>query len=120
MIASVLFNATADDVRFILIDPKMLELSIYEDIPHLLVPVVVDPEKAAAALLWATQEMETALRDDARPRRAQHRRLQPRAQFRRAGGRAQAGRIKSAMALSRRSNGSTRRRRSSIASCRKS
>ncbi len=59
MIASVLFNATADDVRFILIDPKMLELSTYENIPHLLVPVVVDPDKAASALLWATQEMET-------------------------------------------------------------
>jgi DNA segregation ATPase FtsK/SpoIIIE, S-DNA-T family len=58
MIASILFNATADDVRFILIDPKMLELSVYEALPHLLVPVVVDPEKAAAALLWATQEME--------------------------------------------------------------
>ena len=62
MIASILFNATADDVRFILIDPKMLELSVYENIPHLLVPVVVDPEKAAAALLWATQEMETRYR----------------------------------------------------------
>jgi S-DNA-T family DNA segregation ATPase FtsK/SpoIIIE len=58
MISSILFSATADDVRFILIDPKMLELSVYEGIPHLLVPVVVDPEKAAAALLWATQEME--------------------------------------------------------------
>jgi DNA segregation ATPase FtsK/SpoIIIE, S-DNA-T family len=62
MIASILFSATADDVRFILIDPKMLELSVYENIPHLLVPVVVDPEKAAAALLWATQEMETRYR----------------------------------------------------------
>jgi S-DNA-T family DNA segregation ATPase FtsK/SpoIIIE len=62
MIASILFNATADDVRFILIDPKMLELSVYENIPHLLVPVVVDPEKAAAALLWSTQEMETRYR----------------------------------------------------------
>jgi len=59
MIAAILFNATADDVRFILIDPKMLELSVYEHIPHMLVPVVVDPVKAAAALLWATQEMET-------------------------------------------------------------
>jgi DNA segregation ATPase FtsK/SpoIIIE, S-DNA-T family len=58
MIASILFNATPDDVRFILIDPKMLELSVYDAIPHLLVPVVVDPEKAAAALLWATREME--------------------------------------------------------------
>lgn len=58
MIAAILFNATADDVRFILIDPKMLELSVYENIPHLLVPVVVEPSKAASALLWATQEME--------------------------------------------------------------
>jgi DNA segregation ATPase FtsK/SpoIIIE, S-DNA-T family len=62
MIASILFNATADDVRFILIDPKMLELSVYDNIPHLLVPVVVEPEKAAAALLWATQEMENRYR----------------------------------------------------------
>jgi S-DNA-T family DNA segregation ATPase FtsK/SpoIIIE len=62
MIASILFNSTADDVRFILIDPKMLELSVYENIPHLLVPVVVDPEKAASALLWATQEMENRYR----------------------------------------------------------
>jgi len=59
MIASILFNATADDIRFILIDPKMLELSVYDDIPHLLVPVVTDPEKAASSLLWATQEMES-------------------------------------------------------------
>ena len=62
MIASVLFNATADDVRFILIDPKMLELSVYDNIPHLLVPVMVEPDKAAAALLWATQEMENRYR----------------------------------------------------------
>ncbi len=59
MIAAILFNATADDARFILIDPKMLELSVYENIPHLLVPVVVEPTKAASALLWATQEMES-------------------------------------------------------------
>jgi S-DNA-T family DNA segregation ATPase FtsK/SpoIIIE len=59
MVASILFKAAADNVRFILIDPKMLELSVYEGIPHLLVPVVVDPEKAAAALLWATGEMES-------------------------------------------------------------
>jgi DNA segregation ATPase FtsK/SpoIIIE, S-DNA-T family len=62
MVASILFKATADDVRFILIDPKMLELSVYEKIPHLLVPVVVDPEQAAAALLWATGEMESRYR----------------------------------------------------------
>jgi S-DNA-T family DNA segregation ATPase FtsK/SpoIIIE len=62
MIASILFKATAEDVRFILIDPKMLELSVYEGLPHLLVPVVVDPEKAAAALTWATGEMESRYR----------------------------------------------------------
>jgi S-DNA-T family DNA segregation ATPase FtsK/SpoIIIE len=62
MLASILFKATADDVRFILIDPKMLELSVYEGIPHLLVPVVMDLEKAAAALLWATGEMEARYR----------------------------------------------------------
>jgi len=52
------FQRHRDDVRLILVDPKMLELSVYENIPHLLVPVVVDPQKAASALLWATQEME--------------------------------------------------------------
>jgi DNA segregation ATPase FtsK/SpoIIIE, S-DNA-T family len=62
MLASILFKATANDVRFILIDPKMLELSVYEDIPHLLVPVVMDLEKAAAALSWATSEMEARYR----------------------------------------------------------
>ncbi len=59
MISAILFNATADDVRFIMIDPKMLDLSVYENIPHLLVPVVVEPSQAASALLWATQEMES-------------------------------------------------------------
>jgi DNA segregation ATPase FtsK/SpoIIIE-like protein len=62
MLASILFKATADDVRFILIDPKMLELSVYEGIPHLLVPVVMDLDRAAAALSWATAEMETRYR----------------------------------------------------------
>jgi DNA segregation ATPase FtsK/SpoIIIE, S-DNA-T family len=62
MLASILFKATANDVRFILIDPKMLELSVYEGIPHLLVPVVMDLEKAAAALSWATSEMEARYR----------------------------------------------------------
>jgi S-DNA-T family DNA segregation ATPase FtsK/SpoIIIE len=62
MLASILFKATANDVRFILIDPKMLELSVYEGIPHLLVPVVMDLEKAAAAISWATSEMEARYR----------------------------------------------------------
>jgi S-DNA-T family DNA segregation ATPase FtsK/SpoIIIE len=58
MISSVLFRATPDEVRFIMIDPKRLELGMYEDIPHLLTPVVVDPKLAANALRWAVREME--------------------------------------------------------------
>ncbi|MBV8452883.1 MAG: HU family DNA-binding protein [Deltaproteobacteria bacterium] len=58
MLASILFKASADDVRLILIDPKMLELAAYEGIPHLLVPVVMEVEKAAAALVWAMGEVE--------------------------------------------------------------
>jgi DNA segregation ATPase FtsK/SpoIIIE, S-DNA-T family len=58
MLSSILFRATPDDVRFIMIDPKRLELGMYEDIPHLLTPVVVDPEAGANALRWAVREME--------------------------------------------------------------
>ena len=59
IITSMLFRSTPQDLRFIMIDPKMLELSGYEDIPHLLHPVVTDPKKSAAALKWAVKEMET-------------------------------------------------------------
>jgi len=58
MITSLLYHAGPDEVRFIMVDPKMLELSIYEGIPHLLLPVVTDPKKAAAALRWACDEMD--------------------------------------------------------------
>lgn len=58
MIVSLLYNASPEDVRFIMVDPKMLELSIYEGIPHLLLPVVTDPKKANLALRWAVDEME--------------------------------------------------------------
>src|SRR5207244_2059843 len=58
MICSMLFKASPDDVKLIMIDPKMLELSIYEGIPHLLLPVVTDPKKANLALRWAVDEME--------------------------------------------------------------
>ena len=58
MLSSILFRATPDDVRMIMIDPKRLELGMYEDIPHLLTPVVVDPKLAANALRWAVREME--------------------------------------------------------------
>jgi len=57
LIASILYKATPDEVKLIMIDPKVVELSIYKEIPHLLVPVVTDPKKAAGALNWAVQEM---------------------------------------------------------------
>jgi len=58
MILSILYNATPKEVRFIMVDPKMLELSIYEGIPHLLAPVVTDMKDAANALRWCVAEME--------------------------------------------------------------
>jgi DNA segregation ATPase FtsK/SpoIIIE, S-DNA-T family len=58
MLTSILFRATPDDVRLIMVDPKRLELGMYEDIPHLLTPVVVDPKQASNALRWAVREME--------------------------------------------------------------
>ncbi|WP_369793027.1 DNA translocase FtsK [Vogesella sp. EB] len=62
MILSMLYKATPDEVRFIMIDPKMLELSVYNDIPHLLAPVVTDMKLAANALNWCVGEMEKRYR----------------------------------------------------------
>lgn len=62
MILSLLFKSTPEQVRLILIDPKMLELSVYDGIPHLLTPVVVDMKEAASALRWCVQEMERRYR----------------------------------------------------------
>ena len=58
MICSILFKTPPDDTKFLMIDPKRLELSAYEGIPHLLHPVVVDPKKASQVLKWAVEEME--------------------------------------------------------------
>ena len=62
MILSILFRMSPDQCRLIMIDPKMLELSVYEGIPHLLAPVVTEPAKAVTALKWATREMERRYR----------------------------------------------------------
>ena len=62
MILSLLYKATAEDIRLIMIDPKMLELSVYEGIPHLLTPVVTDMKEAANALRWCVAEMERRYR----------------------------------------------------------
>lgn len=62
MLLSLIFKATPDDVRLILVDPKMLELAIYEGIPHLLAPVVTDMRDAASALRWCVVEMERRYR----------------------------------------------------------
>lgn len=58
IIMSILYKASPSDVKLIMIDPKVVELSVYNGIPHLLIPVVTDPKKAAAALNWAVNEME--------------------------------------------------------------
>ncbi len=58
LICSILFKLTPEHVKFIMVDPKRLELSVYDHIPHLLMPVVTNPKRAAAALSWAVEEME--------------------------------------------------------------
>ena len=57
LIMSILYKAHPDDVKLIMIDPKVVELSVYNGIPHLMIPVVTDPKKASAALMWAVNEM---------------------------------------------------------------
>ena len=59
LIASLLYKARPDEVKLLMIDPKVVELSVYNGIPHLLIPVVTDPKKASGALNWAVQEMES-------------------------------------------------------------
>ena len=63
LIVSILYRARPDEVKFILIDPKRLELGLYEDIPHLATPIITDPKLAARSLKWAVTEMEKRYRD---------------------------------------------------------
>jgi len=63
MILSLLYNLSPEQCKFIMIDPKMLELSVYQEIPHLLTPVVTDPTKAVVALKWVVREMEDRYRN---------------------------------------------------------
>ncbi|WP_262693420.1 DNA translocase FtsK [Kordiimonas aquimaris] len=63
MIMSLLYRHSPETLRFIMVDPKMLELSVYDDIPHLLTPVVTEPKKAVVALKWAVREMEERYRN---------------------------------------------------------
>src|SRR5207247_6342089 len=58
LICSLLYKFTPNDLRLIMVDPKQVELNLYEGIPHLLLPVVDDPKKASTALKWAVNEME--------------------------------------------------------------
>ncbi len=62
LLCSIIMKASPEDVRMILVDPKMLELSVYEGIPHLLMPVITEPARASLALKWATEEMERRYR----------------------------------------------------------
>lgn len=66
LICSILFKSKPDEVRFLMVDPKVVELTMYNDIPHLLVPVVTDPKKASEALKWAVAEMEVRYKKLAR------------------------------------------------------
>jgi len=63
LVMSILFKARPDEVKFIMVDPKRLELGLYADIPHLSVPIITDPKRAATALRWAVTEMERRYKD---------------------------------------------------------
>ena len=73
---SILYKAKPEDVKLIMIDPKVVELSVYNGIPHLFIPVVTDPKKAAGALNWAVAEMTDRYQQICRIRRARSEGLQ--------------------------------------------
>ena len=77
IIVSILMTRRPDEVRMLMIDPKMVELSGYKKLPHLMHPVVTDMRKAEAILAWAVDKMEEALPAAGPGRRAAHQRLQP-------------------------------------------
>ena len=76
LIASMLYRFTPDELRFIMIDPKVVEMQVYNSLPHLVVPVVTDPKKVLLALRWVIDEMEKRYKIFAQGRRAQHHGLQ--------------------------------------------
>src|SRR5690606_30847824 len=63
LVMSILFKAKPDEVKFIMVDPKRLELGLYADIPHLATPIITDPKRAAISLKWAVTEMERRYKD---------------------------------------------------------
>ena len=76
IITSIVYHAKPSEVKFVMVDPKVVELSVYNGIPHLLIPVVTDPRKAAGALAWAVQEMDNRYNLFARKRSKRPKRIQ--------------------------------------------